>query len=117
MNLWSFIDNELSVPLFGAPLTVIGMAFGGALASFAYGKPETSRKRLFLTVLANTYLGTIVVVILPAWLSWGWVDPVLAPPLAGAMSFALRFTVPVAIELVPQWIRRVFGSTKSSGEG
>lgn len=31
-RIWDFIDNDLTVPLLGAPLTVLGMAFGGAEA-------------------------------------------------------------------------------------
>lgn len=112
---WTLIDNDLSVPLFGAPLTVMGMAFGGTLASFAYGPSEPSRKRLFTLTVTNTFISTVLVAVFPPFVGWEWVTPSLAPPLAGALAFSLRFIIPSAIELVPKWLNR-FASSRISGE-
>lgn len=117
MTLFQFIDNNLSIPLFGAPLTVIGMAMGGALASFAYGEPEKSRLKMFFLVIANTFLATLAIVVLPAWLEWTWITPILQPPVAGGLAFVARWVIPVFVEIGPQLIRGRFGiGAKSTSE-
>lgn len=101
---------DLVTPLFGVRLSVLITAAGGAFASFAYGAGETSRKRLFITAIANTFLGAVGVAILPAWLGWQWVTPILQPPVAGILAFFARWTIPLIVELAPQWIRNWIGS-------
>lgn len=97
--------NEISTSLFGVPLTVLGMSAAGAFASFAYGKSEMSRKRLFVLAVVNTLLGAFGVAVLPAWLKWAWVTPTMQPPIAGLLAFFSRWTVPLVIEMAPQWVR------------
>jgi len=108
--LLSHIDNSVSMPLFGVPLTVLGMAAGGAFASFAYGQPEKSRLKLFGMAIANTFLGALSVALLPVWLDWTWVTPMLQPPLAGFLAFIARWVIPLVIELAPQWVRNWISS-------
>ena len=107
--------NNISTPMFGAPLTVIGMAALGVFVSFAWAKPEMSRPKLFAMSIGNTFVATLAVVLIPAWLGWSWVKPELQAPLAGGIGLAARFVVPVLIEQGPEvvksWINRFKAQT------
>lgn len=105
MTALELLRNDLSTPLMGVPLTVLATAAGGAFASFAYGGTEKSRARLFFLALANTYLGAVGVAVIPSFLGWQWVTPVMQPPLAGLLAFFARWSIPLFIEQAPQWIR------------
>jgi hypothetical protein len=110
--------NNISIPLFGAPLTVLGMAALGVFLSVTYAPPEVERKKLFMMSIAYTFLAALGVVLIPAWLGWGWVKPGLQAPLAGAVAFAARWVVPVMIEQTPEFVRGWFNrlKPKTSGE-
>jgi hypothetical protein len=112
MNLLEFIDG-VTMQLFGVSVHAMGTASIGAIASFAYGKTEQSRPRLFGLVVANTFVGALSVAILPIWLGWVWVTPVLQAPLAGGMAFAARFAVPALIDVFPSWLRKKAGVAAS----
>jgi hypothetical protein len=99
--------NDLSIPLFGVPLTVIGMAAAGAYLSFAYGKPEKDRKKLYLLALANTFLACVCVAVLPSALGWECANHRIEAPLSGLFAFGARWWVPAFIESIPQWIQRI----------
>ncbi len=116
-ELFQNIDNNISVPVFGVSLTSLGMALGGAFASFAYGEPEHSRLKLFSLVIANSFIATVAVAIVPVWLKWEWVTPLLQPPLAGGVAFAARWAIPLAVELAPAWLRSKFGASKAIKTG
>lgn len=88
INLWS-------VPLFGVPLTVVGMAILGASLGAAYGKPLEKRRDLFVTVACHAFLGAVLVAVGPKIVGVQWVTPVLEAPLAGLMSFSAKFALPV----------------------
>lgn len=112
--------NGWSIPLFGVPLTVIAMAAAGATISFAYGEPVRSRRKLFTAAIANTFLASIVVAVLPKAFGWDWVDPRLEPPFAGLVAVGARWFVPQFISLIPEVLRKLFrlekyDSTYSSG--
>lgn len=98
-NLWS-------VPLFGVPLTVIGIAVLGASLGAAYGVPLEKRRDLFVTIAAHAFLAAVTVAVFPKMLGWQWVSPTLEAPLAGLMAFAAKFAIPV----IPwgEVIRKVF---------
>lgn len=102
------VINDWSVPLFGVPLTVIGMAAAGAYLSFAYGEPVKSRKKLYTLAIANTFLAAVSVAVLPQWLGWEWSSHKLEAPLAGMFAFAARFAVQPLIDTVPELIRKFF---------
>lgn len=99
--------NDITIPLFGVKLTVVSMAAAGALVSFAYGKKVESRKVLYTLAAANTFLGSIGAAILPAALGWEWVKPELTPALAAIIAIAARWIVPAAIDLVPEFLRKI----------
>lgn len=100
--------NGVLVPFFGVPLTVVTMAAGGALVSFAYGEPESSRKRLYTMAAANTFLASIFVAVIPRALGWSWSVPQLEPALAAMVAWGFRWAIPTTIKLVPDILRKVF---------
>lgn len=99
VNLWS-------VPLFGVPLTVVGMAVLGASLGAAYGKPLEKRRDLFTTVAGHAFLSSVLVAVVPGMLGLAWLTPELKAPFAGLLSFVAKFALPI----IP-WgdvIRKVF---------
>ncbi|WQZ00966.1 hypothetical protein [Stenotrophomonas phage StenR_269] len=88
INLWS-------VPLFGVPLTVVGMSVFGAALGAAYGKPLEKRRDLLVTVASHAFLAAILVAVGPKWTGSVWVTPVLEAPLAGLLAFSARFALPI----------------------
>lgn len=101
------VFNDLTLPFFGVHLTVISMAAGGAIVSFAYGDPITSRKRLYVLALANTFLASVCVAVLPAALGWQWVQPGLQPAFAALIAAGARWFVPATITLIPEFMRKI----------
>jgi fatty acid desaturase len=100
--------NELSVPLFGVPFTVITMATGGALISFAYGVKVKPRKKMYMLAGANAFVATVLVAVLPAAMGWAWSSPKIEPALAACFAIAARWVIPPLIEMVPEIIRKIF---------
>lgn len=98
--------NAWSVPLFGEPLTVVGMAVLGASLGAAYGKPLEKRRDLFITVLGHAFLAAVLIAVFPAAFAWEWVTATLKPPLAGLVAFVAKFALPI----IPwgELIRKVF---------
>lgn len=97
--------SDISVPLFGVPLPVVGMAVAGAFISIAYGQPERSRRKVFLRAFANAFLAAISVAVLPKMLGWEWVDPKLEPPLAAGAAILLKWIIPIIPEIMRKWFR------------
>lgn len=95
--------DAITMPFLGVPLRVVGMALGGAIASFAYGRRLPDRGRLFFLAIANTFLGCAAVAILPHMFHWEWMRPEFEPPLAGLVAFGLRWAVPAFVTVAPQW--------------
>jgi hypothetical protein len=108
--------NHITTPFFGVPLTVLAMAAGGALVSFAYGEPEPSRKKLYTTAAANTFLAAIFVAVIPRAFGWAWSVPALEPAFAAGVAWMARWAVPTTIKLVPDILRKVFKLNKEDEE-
>lgn len=106
--------NMWSVPLFGVPLTVVGMSVLGAVLGAAYGEPIEDRRKLFTTIASHAFLSTVLVAVIPPAFGWEWVDGRLQAPLAGAGAFIARFAIPV----VPwgELVRKVFRLEKKEGD-
>lgn len=104
----SLVFNDISLPFFGVHLTVITMAAGGAIVSFAYGDPITSRKRLYTLAAANTFIASVSVAVLPAMLGWEWVNNGLQPALAAFIAVGARWVVPSMITMIPEFLRKIF---------
>ena len=56
-----FMSNEVTVPVVGVSVAVIGMATVGAGLSFGYGKPIKDRRKLFPYVLFNAIFASTAV--------------------------------------------------------
>lgn len=108
------IFNDVSLPFFGVHLTVITMAAGGAIVSFAYGDPITSRKKLYTLAIANTFIASAAVAVLPAALGWEWVQTGLQPALAALIAAGARWFVPAFITIIPEFLRKVFRLDKKT---
>ena len=100
--------NNLTIPLLGVPLTVVVIAVGGALASFAYGEPAKNRKTLYTLAAVNAFLASLLIAVLPQAMGWAWASPKMEPALAGLTAALLRFVVPPLISLVPDIIKKIF---------
>lgn len=110
----NIVFNDISLPFFGVHLTVLTMAAGGAIVSFAYGEPITSRKKLYTLAAANTFLASIAVAVLPPMMGWGWVNPSLQPAFAAFIAVAARWVVPSMITMVPDFLRKIFRLDKKT---
>lgn len=106
--------NMWTVPLFGVPLTVVGMSVLGASLGAAYGEPIKDRRKLFTTIASHAFLATVLVAVLPAAFGWEWLNVALEAPAAGAAAFVARFVIPV----VPwgELIRKVLRLDKKEGD-
>lgn len=98
--------NMWSIPLFGVPLTVVGMSVLGAALGASYGDPIHDRVKLFKTITSHAFLAAVLVAVVPAALGWEWMHEKLEGPLAGGIAFLVPFAAP----LVPwrELIRKVF---------
>lgn len=107
--------NQLSVPLFGAPLTVMATSILGAVLGASYGRPIKSRRELLFTVAGHTFLAITIVAVIPAALGWEWVTRKLEAPLAGLLAFVAKFAIPA----VPwtELIRKVARLENERGRG
>lgn len=111
--------NDLPRPLFGTGTTTLVMAMVGSIGAFAHaGEPD--RVKLFGMAAINGFLATAMVTILPLWLGWEWIKPeikhVVEPPLGMVVAFALRWIVPLATEIGPQWARKKWGTPAPNGD-
>lgn len=105
LNMWS-------VPLFGVPLTVVGMSVLGAALGAAYGPPIKDRKKLFTAIASHAFLAAVLVAVIPPAFGWEWAHEGLQGPMAGAAAFIAPFTIPA----VPwkEFIRKVLRLDKKS---
>ena len=99
--------NDVSVPLFGVPLTVIAMAVAGTYLSASQGKPEKKGAKMYSKHLGYMFMSVVTVSILPNVLGWEWAVPRLEGPIAGALAFSARYWVPATLELIPEIVKKV----------
>lgn len=94
------------VPMWGAPLSAFGLAALGAFMSYAWNKPEASRKMLVFKSLSVTLFAVSLVVVMPDVLGWD-LRPESQPPLAFIFAtfgrqiiIGLRKAAPIASEAI-----------------
>ena len=107
VSLFDVINNWV-IPFFGVPVTVLTMAAGGALVSFAHGKPEKDRRKLYKLAAANTFIATMLIAVAPKLMGWEWVTPENAPALAAITAWLCRWGIPSTISLMPELVRKLF---------
>lgn len=94
------------VPMWGAPLSSFGLAALGAFMSYAWNKPEASRKMLLFKSISVTLFSVSLVVVMPDILGWD-LQPESQPPLAFIVAtfgrqiiVGLRKAAPIASEAI-----------------
>lgn len=97
--------NNVTVPLFGVPLTVLAMAAAGAMVGSGYTDPVESRKKLYTLTLANTIFAAWFVVLIPAWQGWS-ILPIALPPLAGVIAAVNCILIPAAFKRLPSFVNK-----------
>lgn len=100
--------NDVSVPLFGTPLTVLAMAAAGTYLSASQAKPEKKSGKFYLKHIGYWFMAITSVSIIPNLLGWDWATPRLEGPIAGALAFSARHWVPAVIESVPEIVKKIF---------
>lgn len=102
--------NDLSISLFNVPLTVVFMAFAGAMLSFAYnieGDEKISRRKFYGLIVANTIFACAAVAVIPQWLGWVWASPKIEGSLALLFAAIARFIVPLLLKFLPDILKRL----------
>lgn len=94
------------VPMWGAPLSAFGLAALGAFMSYAWNKPEASRKMLVFKSISVTLFAVSLVVVMPDVLGWD-LRPESQPPMAFIFAtfgrqiiIGLRKAAPIASEAI-----------------
>jgi len=97
--LWSgaagLITWRQPLALVGIPAPVLFMAFAGAAAGLITQPPQASRKVMMLWVIANTFFGMVVAIVLGAVPKLEWIKDI-APALAGLIAFFGQALIPAA---------------------
>ena len=100
--------NDISMPLFGVPLTVIAMAAAGTFLSASQAKPEKKGVKFYLKHSGYMFMAIVSVSIMPNIMGWDWAVPRLEGPIAGGLAFSARHWVPATIELIPEIVKKIF---------
>lgn len=102
--------NTFTISLFNVPLNVIILAAAGCLLSYAYdGNSEhVEKKKVYFSVLANTFTACAAVSVVPHFLGWGWYSDKMQGSVAFLFALSARFAVPFFFKVMPEIIRRWF---------
>lgn len=109
----TFALNEAFRQYSGVSLIALLAAAGGSVAAFAY-YAEPNRWRLFGMAAANTFFGVALMVMLPLWFGLDEVPRAAEAPAAFMLGGACRWLLPLVIDVMPAWIRRVSGLPPAS---
>lgn len=110
-TLGAVFTSEVTTPFLGVPLQVLFTAFLGSLVAMGLSDPIVPRARMFFLLIATTFIGTLLVSVMPHIPMLGWTERVPQVVIAGLCSFALQWTLLPAIELGKRII-----NTYKSGE-
>lgn len=113
--LFQLFTAYVKQPVWGIPVTVIGAAAAGAALSLFFGDPLPSRKALFGQVIASTFFGAGVAVLVSDAMGWSWATRNISmfTMLSAAM---IRWFLPSIIDRGKQFIHD-FKFTFSKKEG
>lgn len=105
LSATSAIDVNLTVPIFGASIVVIGAAATGAATSLAFGDPLESRFQLFAQTFAATVFGTTFSVLAARGFNLQW-----AQELPGAFALGsaaiVRLFMPSIVARIKELIAK-----------
>jgi hypothetical protein len=105
------------VAFVGVPFTSVGMAAAGAMLSFAFGKGEPNRFKLFATAVGATFIGAAAITFVPEFFHLRPVTESARPVVGFFYALFTRWGMPVLIDVVPMLLRRWFNiPAKTEGE-
>jgi hypothetical protein len=105
------------VAFVGVPFTSVGMSAAGAMLSFAFGKGEANRLKLFGTAVGATFIGAAAITGLPALFHLTPVAEDARPVVGFFYALFTRWAMPVIIDVFPMLLRRWLNiPAKSDGE-
>lgn len=105
------------IAFIGVPFTVLGMAAAGAMMSFAFGRSERKRSKLFITAIAATLIGASAVTAVPEFTPLNPVSDAAKPVAGFFYALFTRWTMPILIDVLPTLIRRWLNIPAKSPEG
>jgi peptidoglycan/LPS O-acetylase OafA/YrhL len=113
---FQLLTSYVQQPVWGVPVTVMGAAAAGATLSLFFGDPLPTRRALFGQVLAATFFGAGVAVLLADGMSWTWATKNISM-FAMISAAMIRWFLPSIIERGKQLIKEFkFSFTKKPGD-
>lgn len=114
--LFQLFTSYVQQPVWGVPVTVIGAAAAGAVLSLFFGDPLPTRKALFGQVLAATFFGAGVAVLVADGMDWDWATKNISM-FAMISAAMMRWFLPSIIDRGKQFIKEFkFSFTKKEGD-
>jgi len=114
--LFQLFTSYVQQPVWGVPVTVIGAAAAGAALSLFFGDPLPTRKALFGQVMAATFFGAGVAVLVADGMNWDWATKNISM-FAMISAAMMRWFLPSIIERGKQFIKEFkFSFTKKEGD-
>jgi hypothetical protein len=93
-------------------LSTIGSLLAILLGAEAIKPP----RRMWILFTASALIGAVAVVILPKIPMLHWTGEIPAQATALVMGFALRWVIPIVIDVAPAWIRKRLGLPAINGD-
>lgn len=103
--------DSVSLYLFNVPVHIIFMAFLGASLSYAFqvdGEAPSPKKKMYVSIAANTVLATAAVAVLPSMLGWDWYSTKVEGSMALLFAAGARWFIPLFIKTLPEIVRKWF---------
>jgi hypothetical protein len=117
----SVLAWDAPVAVMGISVAVLLSALAGALLGVIYGAPLKSRAEVLAATTVNTFIGAAAAVLAPYVPGFAWLGPVPDGVIALLLAFAMRWAIPVVLEVLPGAIRGFLSKfitlPKGSGEG
>lgn len=109
---FQLFTSYIQQPVWGVPVTVFGAAAAGAGLSLFFGDPLPSRRALFGQILAATFFGAGVAVLVADGMDWDWATKNISM-FALISAAMIRWFLPSVIERIKQLIKEFkFSFTK-----
>ena len=103
--------DAIAVSLFGVTSTTVFMALAGAVISFAYNEGEATqpitRKKMYFLILANAFVASAAVSVLPDLMGWEWYSSKVQGSIALLLAVSARWVIPLFFKLLPEVAKEV----------